>query len=190
MEEEETSFVVVDGVVVPESALLQRERGSRYGSVPELPDEELADPEELERQIYIREFGPVLALPIKTVRREIRPAIDETGCVDWGAFATVDFERHSPALDKARHKADRLREELKDVLIQLGIATRHVPAPTRKLVLKQLRDGVIEFDDIVDADMQILARLFLRSRRLQAEIAAAEEASRQRKQKEFAKLFG
>ena len=29
MEEEETSFVVVDGVVVPESALLQRERGSR-----------------------------------------------------------------------------------------------------------------------------------------------------------------
>ena len=51
MEEEETSFVVVDGVVVPESALLQRERGSRYGSVPELPDEELADPEELERQI-------------------------------------------------------------------------------------------------------------------------------------------
>ena len=79
--EEETSFVVVDGVVVPESALLRRERGTRYGSVPGLPDEELADPEELERQVYLEAFGPVLALPVDTRPADIVPAVDEIGGV-------------------------------------------------------------------------------------------------------------
>ena len=48
---------------VPVSALLHEERRNRYGSVPGLDDEELADPAELERQVYLQEFGPVLALP-------------------------------------------------------------------------------------------------------------------------------
>ena len=37
---------------VPVSALLHEARRNRYGSVPGLDDEELADPEELERQTY------------------------------------------------------------------------------------------------------------------------------------------
>ena len=34
-----------------------------YGSVPGLDDDELADPQELERLVYIEEWGPILALP-------------------------------------------------------------------------------------------------------------------------------
>lgn len=188
--EEETSFVVVDGVVVPESALLRRERGNRYGSVPELPDEELADPDELERQVYVKEFGPVLALPVKGVHRDIRPAIDETGGVDWGAFGTVDFERGMPPFDRARYKVDRLREELKDAMIQVGTARRHVPGKPARLVLKYLRQGVVGLDHIKDVDMAILARLCLRAWRLQDEIARLSEARAKRRQEEFARMFG
>jgi hypothetical protein len=188
--EEETSFVVVDGVVVPESALLRRERGKRYGSVPELPDEELAHPEELERQVYIREFGPVLALPVKGVGRDIRPAIDETGGVDWGAFGTVDFERGMPTFDKVRYKSERLREELKDVMILVGTARRHVPKKPGRLVLRLLQQGVIELDHIVDADMAILARLWLRAWRLQDEIAGLTKVRARRRLEELAKVLG
>jgi hypothetical protein len=48
---------------VPVSPLLAEERMNRYGSVPGLDDEELASPEELERQVFMQEWGPVLRLP-------------------------------------------------------------------------------------------------------------------------------
>ncbi len=44
----ETNMEVYGGIVVPASALLKREHGNRYGSVPGLDDSELADPDELE----------------------------------------------------------------------------------------------------------------------------------------------
>ena len=188
--EEETSFVVVDGVVVPESALLRRGRGKRYGSVPGLPDEELADPEELERHVYIEEFGPILALPFQGAQRGLRAAIDETGGVDWGAFGTVDFERSMPAFDKARYKEERLREKLKDVLIMAGTATRHVRADARRLVLRHLRQGTITLDDIADSDMLALARLHLRIWRIQDEIARLRGVRARPQQEEFARTFG
>jgi len=45
----------VDGV--PVSALLSVERKNRYGSVPGLDDEELADPAELEREVVLHRNG-------------------------------------------------------------------------------------------------------------------------------------
>jgi len=53
---------------VPVSPLLSEERRNRYGSVPGLDDEELAEPWELERQAMLQEWGPVLALPVRTKR--------------------------------------------------------------------------------------------------------------------------
>jgi len=44
---EETSFVLFEDVVVPESALLKVERNQPHGSVPGLVAEELANPDEL-----------------------------------------------------------------------------------------------------------------------------------------------
>ena len=39
-----TRFEVFDGVEVPVSPLLKRQRSSRYGSIADLDDEELIDP--------------------------------------------------------------------------------------------------------------------------------------------------
>ena len=188
--EEETSLVVVDGVVVPESALLRRERGNRYGSVPGLPDEELADPDELERQMYIEEFAPVLALPVRGTRGGIRPAVDETGGVDWGAFGTVDFERSMPAFDKTRYKEEQLREELRNVLIMVGNAASHVRVEDRRLVLRRLREDNIALDEIENGDIRELARLYRRVWRVQGEIAKLRDNRAKRRQTEFVKMFG
>ena len=95
--EQEADLIVHEGVVVAGSALLRREAKNRYGSVPGLADEELADPDELERQVYRQMFRPVLELPVEGHHGSIRPTVDQDGRLDFGAFATVDFERERPA---------------------------------------------------------------------------------------------
>src|SRR4030042_3485715 len=97
---------------VPVTALLSVQRDNKYGSVPGLDDTELADPYELEREVMLEEWGPVLALPVKGGQRWIGPVADESGGVDWGAFGSVDFERYSGGFDKARYKAEKLRESI------------------------------------------------------------------------------
>lgn len=176
----------IDGV--PVSALLHEQRSSRYGSVPGLDDEELADPAELERQVFLQEWGPVLALPSRDEPQGIRPAIDEEGHVDWGAFGTVDFERIRPSFDKVRYKADRLQEELKDVLIMFGTVKRRLPRQA-SLVLKYLRMGLIELKHIVNDDMLALARLYRRARKLQDQIAELREVGREKLRRELAWLL-
>lgn len=89
-------------LVVPESALLKVERPDRYGSVPGLDDSELAEPDELEKQVFMEQWSPILALPVKGRVNSIQPVIDESDGIDWGAFGTVDFDRYRPEFDKAR----------------------------------------------------------------------------------------
>ena len=165
----------VDGV--PVSALLSVGRKNRYGSVPELDDEELADPAELERAVILEEWGPVLALPVKGRKDGILPAVDESGGVDWGAFGTVDFERTMPEFDKARYKADMLKEQLKDVVIIMSIVSERLPGRAKYLVLKYLKMGLIRLEHIGHPDMAALARLYLRAMRLREEVRVLEEAS-------------
>jgi len=171
---------------VPVSALLSVERKNRYGSVPDLEDEELADPDELERLAIAQEWAPVLALPFKSRRGWVQPAVDESGGIDFDAFGTVDFERAMPEFDKARYKADRLQEKLADLLIILGIVKERLPGKAKYQVLKYLKMGVIELEHIVSDDMRALAVLWLRAKRLQTEIADLRESSRARRAKQLA----
>ncbi len=186
---EQARLVLHGDVVVAESALLRRERKNRYGSVPGLDDSELADPNELERQVLRQEFGPVLALPVAKSKSCIRPNIDQDGSVDWGAFGTVDFDRYSGGFDKVRYKADKVREQLKDLLILLGIVNERIKTRAKYLVLKYLRMGIIELGHIVDNDMRALARLYLRARRMRKEIAELREASERRRQRKATVLW-
>ena len=183
----ETDLVMVE---VPESALLRRDRGNRYGSVPGLDDSELADPDELERQVLRQEFGPVLALPVQARTSGVRPEIDEAGHIDWGAFGTVDFDRYAGGLDKGRYKADRIREQLKDVLILFSIVNERIAAKAKYLVLKYLRMGIIESRHIVNEDMAALARLYLRVRRMRQEIAELWEAGERGRRHRAEALWG
>ena len=163
-------------IVVPASALLRVERDTDYGSVPGLDDDELASPAELERWVMIREWGPILALPVNGHRSWIRPEVDESGHVDWGAFGTIDFERLRSPLDRAWYKVARLREELKDAVIMLSIVIERVPGRSKYLVLKYLRMGLIVFEHIVDDDMRAIAKWYLRVRRLREQIEELERA--------------
>jgi hypothetical protein len=156
--------------------------GSRYGSVPGLDDSELADPDELERQILVQEFEPVLALPVKVRKSRFHHGVDGEGCVDFGAFGTVDFSRTMPEFDRVRYNADKLKERLKDVVIMFSIVKERMPGRTKYLVLKYLKMEIIELEHIADADMFSLARLYLRARHLRNQIADLREVSRLRQE--------
>lgn len=179
--EREMNDIVYEGVVVPESVMLKREKLPRYGTVPDLDEDELADPDELERQVIRGELEPVLLLPGQPRRSPISPNIDENGGVDWGAFGTVDFDRFGD-FDKARYKAEKLREELKNLLLLMEISKEHVPGKAKYLVLKHIEREVIDIDHIVDVDMFILANQYLRAQRLQKEIAQLKKISWRRRE--------
>ena len=185
---EQTNLVLYEDVA--ESALLKLERKNRFGSVPGLDDSELADPDELERQVLRQEFGPVLTLPVMGNKCSMRPNIDQDGSIDWGAFGTVDFDRHSSGLDKARYKSDKVREQFKDLLIMLSIVNERIETRAKYLVLKYLRMGIIELEHIVNNDMLALARLYLRARRMRKEIAELWEASERRRRRKAEVLWG
>jgi len=172
----------------PVSPLLAEGWQNRYGSVPGLDDEELASPEELERQVFLEEWGPILALPVRTSRGWLQPNIDEDGHVDWGAFGSIDFERVRPEFDKVRYKADKLREERRDVLIMLSVVKHRLTSAHRN-VLKYLEKGILSLDNISDLDLHCIARLFLRARRLQKEIKQLQDASWARRSKELAEVL-
>ncbi len=184
----EKSFVVYKDLIVP-GPVLSVEHGNRYGTVAGLDDDELLGQAELERAVYLQEFGPLLALPVKGSRSGIRPVIDESGGVDFGAFGTVDFKRMLPEFDKARYKADKLREQLRDLMIRMAIVKERLPGRAKYLVLKYLKMGVIDLEQISSFDMLCLARLYLRVRRLRDEICRLEKVSETRRQKQLERFL-
>jgi hypothetical protein len=175
---------------IPESPLLKVLRPSKYGSIPDLDDDELADPDELEEQVYRAEFEPILTLPIKAKRGGIRPDFDESGKMDFGAFATVDFERMYGGFDKARYKADKLFEELGGVTILLAIVKERIPGEAKYTVLRLVMKGKLELEDIAHEDMRALARLVLRAVKLRKDISQIKEQSWKRRQARVRAILG
>ena len=151
---------------------------SRYGSVPGLSDEELADPEELERLAYVEDFALLQCIPAPRYASGIRPELTESGSFDWGAFDTVDFLRLRPRFNRASQKVDRLRDQLKDAIIMFAIVNDRIRTPTKYIILKYLRMGWLEFDHIENQDMRALARWYLRARRISAEIRFLSKGGR------------
>ena len=186
--ERDWSLEVEDGVVVPESPLLRREKVNKYGSVPGLDDEELADPEELLRQVYLEMWGPIIDLPVRDAR-VIRPDIDENGGVDWGAFGTADFERISPKFDKLRYKVDKLKEQRRDVLIQIDTVSYRLRGTTKEVVLKYVLRGVIDIEHVLDEDLKGILRLHRKADKLMDEIRRLESARQQRREREAAAML-
>jgi hypothetical protein len=186
---EETSFGLCEGIVVPESQLLKRERNNRYGSIEDLSDEELADPDELERQYLREEFAPILALPQKARKGCIRQNIDEDGKIDWGAFATVDFDRHRPKFEKMLYKADRLMEEVANQCLMMEMISARIKTWAKYKVIKYVTNGILDLSDITDFDMYCLAERYLRTRRLQREIAELKKKSREKGEEKTEKFW-
>jgi hypothetical protein len=166
--------------VEPKRVLLQREHKDKYGSVPGLHDDELLGPVELERMVSKQEWGPILALPVLG-RKGWKPfCVDQTGGVDFGAFDTVDFSRTMPTFDKARYKADKVKEKIKDLTILFSIVNARIHRRDKYRILTQVNKGVIELKHITNPDMESLARLFLRIQRMRQEYTQLLEASMKR----------
>ena len=156
--------------------------------MPGVDDDELASPEGLERAVLRAEWGPVLELPVNGRQGGFRPDVDEDG-IAFGAFGSVDFERNMPGFDTARYKADKMREQLRDVLIMFDIVRARLPRKPVALALKYLRMGIIDLDDIGNFDMWRLGTLYLRARRLRRQIVELEEASWKRKKERARRFF-
>ena len=174
-------FETYQGIEVPAPVLVRVERKDKYGSVPGLDDEELASSEELERQIMRSEWGPVLDLPVNGKQGGFRPDVNEDG-IAVGAFGSVDFDRIKPGFDKVRYKAEKLREQLKDLLIMIGIVRQRLPRKRVALTLKYVRMGILDEEHILSFDMWQLAKMYMRARWLQKQIAKLVEASFRKKQ--------
>ena len=188
---EQTSFGICDDVVVPESPLLKRQRPNRYGSIEGLPDEELADPDELERLYLMEEFAPVLALPEKKTRKSwIRPNIDEDGKIELGAFGTVDFDRYRPKFDKMLCKADWLAEEVANHCLMMETISARIKTWAKYKIIEYVKSGILDLGDIADFDMYCLAERYMRTRRLLREIAELGKKSREKRDVATKKLWG
>jgi hypothetical protein len=153
------------------------ERDTGYGSVPGLEDEELADPAELERQVMLAEWGPILAIPIRWDRPLIRPNVEENGELDWGAFGTVDFYRLRPPFSPGLRLAKELQEDLRNALIMLSIVGERLTVEDRAEVLKLLQVFRMDLDDFDDFNRWAYARWYLRARKLRRRIHGLRRAA-------------
>jgi hypothetical protein len=168
---------------VPVSAVVQVLRKKGYGSVDGLDDSELADINEIEKMIFEKEWGPILALPVRNKGKWIKPNIDECGHADYGAFGTVDFERLVPEFDKARYKADMLQDEIRRKLIMTDTIKERLPGSAKHLVLKYVMQGILDTDEIVNDDMKALAKYSLRIAKLQEEVKQLQAAAHARQKR-------
>lgn len=175
---DEGKVEIYEEIEVPVSPVLAPIRNKGYGHIADLPDEELATPAELERMVFIQEFGPILTLPRPRRKSVIKPHIDEDGRLDWGAFGTVDFERYTGGVNKARYKVDQLREELFHERLMIETISAHIKPVAKYKIIKLVFDGILDVDDISDMEMYCLAKRCLSARRLQREIQALAGKSR------------
>lgn len=139
-----------------------------------------ADLDELERVSQREMWEPVLLLP-RPKTFSGNPAWGCHGDVDYNAFASVDFSRMMPEFDKAMYKADKLKDELKNAAILMGILDNRIKHKDKYKVLKSVRMKVIDVDEISDWDMWQLARTYMKALKLRKEISELQEASRKRK---------
>ena len=179
--EQDESFEIYEGIIVPVSPLLKRERSSRYGSVSDLDDEELIDPAEIDR-VFLREaFAPILALPVKTKKGFIKPNVDDDGRVEWGAFGTVDFDRYVE-FDKLRYKADKLKEELQNEIFMMELISGHIKGKEKYAIIERVYKGTLDLGGIADLETYCLAQRYLRAKRMQREIGELEDKSQKRRE--------
>ena len=187
--EQDESFEIYEGIVVPVSPLLKRERSSRYGSVSDLDDEELIDPAEIDR-VFLREaFAPILALPVKGRKGGMKPNTDDDGIVDWGAFGTVDFDKYVE-FDKFRYKADKLKEEVQNEIFMMEMISGHIKGREKYAIIERVYNGTLDLGEVADFETYCLAQRYLRAKRLQRDILQLEEKSRKRQEEKARKIFG
>ncbi len=173
-------FYIEDGVEVPPPTLFKPLRNNGYGSIQDLPDEELASPQELEHIAFLMDYEPVLLLP-KPKAAKYNPALNWSN-PDYNAFLSTDFDRIMPEFDKLRYKADKLKEQLNDVMITVAVMNEKIQKKVKYKLLRWIRDGRIEPDQIKDCQIWQLAKYYKRALFLKKEILRLQDARCKRQQ--------
>lgn len=185
----EEKIVLYRDIEVPVSAVLRPVRDKGFGSVEGLEDDELAEPEELERMVFIDEFEPVLALPAPKSKNVIKPDIDEDGKPDWGAFGTVDFDRYRHKPNKESYVIEQLQSELFQQNLMIEIISSRLDAYARYSILKYVFKGVIDIGHISDMDMYLLVERVQRAIYLVKKIATLKAKAKGRHRARLRKVL-
>jgi hypothetical protein len=156
------------------------------GTVEGLSNDELADPHELERQVLRNEFEILLCLP-KPKSARYNPAWDSSADIDFNAFGSVDFQRTQQEFNKAKYKIDKLKEQLKDLLILIYIVNDRIHSKAKYKILKLVKHGIIDVDTISDWDMWQLARMYVRALSIRRQIKELQDSSKYRREQRLNK---
>jgi hypothetical protein len=92
-----------------------------------------------------------------------------------------------PEFDKAKYKADKLREQLKDLLILIYIINDRISSKAKYKILKLVRTSVIEIDDISNWDMWLLSKYYMKAISLRNQIKKLQDASKRRREQRVQK---
>jgi hypothetical protein len=182
--QDEETFCIEDGVELTPSPVLKPLRKKGYGSIPDLPAEDMVSPEEIERVYHREQWGPVLLLP-RPKKADFNPAWDCDSELGFNAFATVDFDRMQPGFDKARYKRDKLREQVKDLMIKMKIVSERIQGIRKYKILRLVAKGVLDADDIELWDLWQVATMLRRALRIRREIDRLEEYSKSKHQEAY-----
>ena len=68
-----------------------------------------------------------------------------------------------------------LRDELADSVMRLEMVSERIKSRKKYLIMKYLKEDVLELDDIKDMDMWCMGRMYLRMLRLKREIKELQE---------------
>lgn len=159
MDEQKTLNKLKNDLVVPGPVRIVPVKNKGIGGVPGLPFEELADLEELERQVVREMSGPDLPAPKRKRHR------------GGDAYRTADCKRRDRPHGRRRFEINRLLDELNQVGITSDIVARRLP-PVHKQVLAYLRSGVIQLAHVTNDDMIDLAKLDQRRQMLRQRLGA------------------
>ena len=181
-------FYIEDGAEVGPQAWIKPV--NRYGTIADLPEEELADPDELERVAYKEMWWPILRLPQQQWECPIRANMDEDGRIEWGAFGTVDFDSYRSQVDKLRYKVEKLKQKLKDMVYMLQISSARIPGKEKFKILRLVRAEQLDIEDIVDNQMYFLAEMYLRAWELRRYVEWLQKKRKQQQEERIAELFG
>jgi hypothetical protein len=146
---------------LPVSAALAKSQQNPYGSVPGLDDEELADPEEIERVVMWQVWGPVLRLRSSQGRTWTRSGRQSWNAPDWEALGMVECQE--PVLGGRPAWLVRNNElsQLWRVLGALEVVATRLPGRARRLLLKYVQSGLVEIEHVADLDMRAVVKLFI-----------------------------
>lgn len=174
---DEALYLAEDGTPTEDPSEMAEERHRGHGGVRGCDDEELADPGEVEEQVVLESLGPILAYPVEERECPIRSGLDEADCIDCGPSGAVDVAGPRPSFDKARHKADKLDEQLRNHLTMLSIIRKRLSQDARCELLERLQSDRMDPDDISDGDARAYAKWYLRAKRLQQRIRGLRDLS-------------